>query len=345
MPDTIHLLRMIRGVSQQTEQLTVVLAGVNAAPSESPVIAEDDNPLFGLLSVRYLGPLDPASCAEMIRDVGRRMRMRWDPAATKAVTAYVGGHPLLARLAASDVWSRHPERPLRPTAEMVQEDLKGFHVRNSNIFVQMIQSLRRYYPDELEVLKIIADGRQGIRFRPAPRRCFDAEPPRRLRGHRSGDTGNFGPRRSVNGSVPRRAHDMTAHHQTEQVLDALAQHQLVVFVGARGTGKTCLIENLSAALTLSGVTVLNLDAALAQSASDLLSPVARLLQCKDDQLTTTTMPDTMRLRVLVDNCDSLHEKSWFPAVQDEWRGLLERNGSTRTRGVPSLWAAPIPESR
>jgi hypothetical protein len=158
MPDAIHFLRMIRGVSQQTEQLTLVMAGVNATPSESPVIGEDDNPLFGLLSVRYLGPLDFAACAELIRDVGRRMRMRWDPAATKAVTAYVGGHPLLARLAASDVWTRHPERPLRPTAEMVNHDLLGFHVVNSNIFAQMVQSLRRYYPDELEVLKIIASG-------------------------------------------------------------------------------------------------------------------------------------------------------------------------------------------
>jgi hypothetical protein len=158
MPDAIHFLRMIRGVSQQTGQLTLVVAGVNASPSESPVIGEEDNPLFGLLSVRYLGPLDSASCAEMIRDVGRRMRMRWDPAATKAVASYVGGHPLLARLAASDVWERHPERPLRPTAEMVNHDLQGFHIRNSNIFVQMVQSLRRYYPDELEVLRVIASG-------------------------------------------------------------------------------------------------------------------------------------------------------------------------------------------
>jgi hypothetical protein len=158
MADTIHLLRMIRGVSQQTEQLTLVMAGVNATPSESPVIADDDNPLFGLLSVRYLGPLDFPSCTDMIRDVGRRMRMRWDPAATKAVASYVGCHPLLARLAASDVWERHPERPLRPTAEMVNHDLQGFDIRNSNIFVQMVQSLQRYYPEELEVLKIIASG-------------------------------------------------------------------------------------------------------------------------------------------------------------------------------------------
>jgi serine/threonine-protein kinase len=158
MPDAIHLLRMVRGVSQQTERLTLVMAGVNATPSESPTISNDDNPLFGLLSVRYIGTLDSAACDGMIRQVGRRMRMRWEPAATKTVTAYVGGHPLLARLAASDVWERHPDRPLRPTAEMVKRDLKGFAIRNSNIFAQMTQSLRRYYPDELEVLKIIANG-------------------------------------------------------------------------------------------------------------------------------------------------------------------------------------------
>jgi hypothetical protein len=158
MADAIHLLRLVRGVSQQTERLTLVIAGVNATPSESPFVGDDDNPLFGLLSIRYLGPLDAAACAEMIRSVGRRMRMRWEPAATRAVTDYVGGHPLLARLAASDVWSRHPERPLRPTLEMVNRDLAGFHIRNSNIFVQMVQSLRRYYPDELTVLKLIAAG-------------------------------------------------------------------------------------------------------------------------------------------------------------------------------------------
>lgn len=158
MRDAIHLLRMVRGVSQQTDQLTLVIAGVNATPSESPFIGDDDNPLFGLFSIKYLGPLDFDSCSEMIRTVGRRMRMRWDPAATNAVTRYVGGHPLLARLAASDIWLRHPERPLRPTAAMVNHDLTGFHVRNSNVFAQMVQSLRRYYPDELTVLKMIAGG-------------------------------------------------------------------------------------------------------------------------------------------------------------------------------------------
>jgi hypothetical protein len=122
---------------------------------------------------------------------------------------------------------------------------------------------------------------------------------------------------------------MIHHHQTERVLDALAQHQLVVFVGARGTGKTCLIEEIAGALDTRTVTVLRLDAESAQSASDLMAPIADQLQCQEDHLTAAALPDEIRLRVLVDNCDSLHEKRWFAAVQDEWRGLL---GERRARG-------------
>lgn len=162
-PQTIDLLRAIRGVSQETQQLTLVLAGVNATPSESAVLGEDeDNPLFGLLALRYLGPLEPSASDDLIRMVGRKMRIRWDPPATAAVTAHVGAHPLLARLAASDVATANRVRPLRPNLDMVTPVLRTFHDRNSDIFTQMVQSLRRYYPDELEVLKWLARGDDGL---------------------------------------------------------------------------------------------------------------------------------------------------------------------------------------
>jgi hypothetical protein len=122
---------------------------------------------------------------------------------------------------------------------------------------------------------------------------------------------------------------MNLHHQTAQILDALSQHQLVVFVGARGTGKTLLLRDVEASLLASGVTVRTLDAESAQSASDLVAPIAEVLQCAEDRLTAAHLPDEQRLRVLVDNCDALHEKSWFPGVQDEWRGLL---GEPKARG-------------
>jgi hypothetical protein len=122
---------------------------------------------------------------------------------------------------------------------------------------------------------------------------------------------------------------MTRHHQTDEVIGALGQHQLVVFVGARGTGKTRLIKDVEEVLTSRGMAVLVLNAEAAQASTDLLVPIAVVLGCKTDQLTASHMPGDLRLRVLVDNCDALHQKTWFPAVQDQWRGLL---GESQARG-------------
>ncbi|MCA1704638.1 MAG: hypothetical protein LC808_15800, partial [Actinobacteria bacterium] len=97
-------------------------------------------------------------CIEMIRRVGRKMQVRWDGTGVEQLTHEVGAHPLLARLAASDVVTRFPGRPLRPTVGQVQTILRHFHQTQNAIFEQMIQSLRRYYPDELDLLTIIASG-------------------------------------------------------------------------------------------------------------------------------------------------------------------------------------------
>jgi hypothetical protein len=155
-PHAVDFFRALRGVSQETQRLNLVLAGVNASPSESPLLGDQDNPLFGLLSVEYLGPLRHGECIEMIRKVGRKMQVRWDGAAGEELVVDVGGHPLLARLAASDLVTEHPGRPLRPNKAMVDPVKQLFHRRHSRIFEQMVVSLRRYYPEELDVLEVIA---------------------------------------------------------------------------------------------------------------------------------------------------------------------------------------------
>ena len=152
------LFRVVKGVAQETERLNLVLAGVNATPSESPFLGRDDNPLFGLLSIHYLGPLEPAECHEMIRTLGRKMQVRWDGRGVEVLTEEVGAHPLLARLVASEVTKAFPDRPLRPSIDMVQGVLEDFRSRAGLLFQQMLQSLERYYPDELDLLNFVAQG-------------------------------------------------------------------------------------------------------------------------------------------------------------------------------------------
>jgi hypothetical protein len=157
-PYAAYMYRVLRGVAQETGKLNLVLAGVNAMPSESAFLAGEDNPLFGLLSVDYLGPLAIADCEAMVRSVGRKMQVRWESAPALALSNAVGGHPLLARLAASNVITAYADRPLRPNVQQVNAALRAFARDHSAIFDQMLQSLRRYYPDEFEFLQIVASG-------------------------------------------------------------------------------------------------------------------------------------------------------------------------------------------
>lgn len=159
---SVQLFKSLRGLSQETRQVTLVLAGVNADPTEAPHLGGEDNPLFGLISVEYLGPLEQAECEEMIRRVGRRMSVKWDGRAVSLLTEYVGAHPLLARLAASDLVETFHERPLRPNLQQAEKVLDEFHTRQSRIFEQMTSSLRRYYPEEWEVLRVLASGDQQL---------------------------------------------------------------------------------------------------------------------------------------------------------------------------------------
>jgi len=159
-PHALTLFRVLRSVSQETRRLNLVLAGVNATPSESPTLAGEDNPLFGSLSVRYLGPLEKDECEEMIRKIGRRMQVQWDGPAVGTLTEHVGAHPLLARLAASELVEEFPTRPLRPTVEQAELVRNRFAEFRSSVFEQMVQSLHRYYPSEFEVLQVIAEGDQ-----------------------------------------------------------------------------------------------------------------------------------------------------------------------------------------
>ena len=89
------------------------------------------------------------------------------------------------------------------------------------------------------------------------------------------------------------------------------------------------MDRVGASLRASGVEVLQLDAERAQSPGDLTLPISEALGCGDDRLTATSLAEGVRLRVLIDNCDVLHDKGWFLSVQDEWRGLL---GEQAARG-------------
>jgi hypothetical protein len=110
--------------------------------------------------------------------------------------------------------------------------------------------------------------------------------------------------------------------QLEEVRERLQQHQAVTFIGARGTGKATLAGGLRVHLKEVGMVVVAIDAGTTDSAADFNAQLAVALRCPDSALTADCLNQDERIRVIVENCEELHDRAWFPVVQEQWRALL-----------------------
>jgi len=158
LPGTTTLFQGLRSIAQETGRLSIVLAGVNSTPCERPQLNNIDNPLYGLLDITYLGPLDPDDCFNLIRVVGMKMGLSWNAKQARALGEAVGFHPLLSRLGASDVAESRAKRPWEVTAGDVDDMLREFSTRHVSELEQIVSSLHQYFPEEVELLGLIARG-------------------------------------------------------------------------------------------------------------------------------------------------------------------------------------------
>lgn len=126
----------------------------------------------------------------------------------------------------------------------------------------------------------------------------------------------------------------------ERVKDLLHTNQLVVTIGARGTGKSHCVEQLCRTWRDLGVQVLRLDAATAKKPQDLDLPLTAALGCSDTELTARFMPEDRVLRVIVDRAEYLYDRSWLGDLQEHWRALLS-DGASRGRLAIVFFGRPI----
>ena len=158
MPLAVEFLRGLRAISQGTRRLSLVLAGVNASPLEAAAIADADNPLFNFVGIEYLGPLERAAGRQLIKTIGEGVGIAWRDGPLDVLIDGVGAHPLLMRLGASRVTARASRKPYRPSRADVREILESFHRDEAATLREIIESLERFYPEELELLEFVARG-------------------------------------------------------------------------------------------------------------------------------------------------------------------------------------------
>lgn len=167
---TLDLLRGLRGIAQETERLTLILAGVNAQPSEAGVLQGRDNPIFGFLSPLYLGPFQPDEVRSLIANVGQRMGLVWPAASVDPLVHAAGGHPFLTRLAAAQVAERYRDcpKPKKVDESHVVKILHELPRTHHADLKQVMLGLSLYYPDEVEVLKLLLEAGHGAEHRDFP---------------------------------------------------------------------------------------------------------------------------------------------------------------------------------
>ena len=161
----IDFWQTIWSCQSQDRNLVTIIAGVNPSVIEVDNIKGIQNPLFGIVSGDYLKGFSFEEMKNMVRQLGRRMGMKFDPSALSYLHKRYGGHPLLTRIACSLIHQRlnikHEERPVffddnRLITEQEEREAElTFYCRH------VVSELKEFYSDEYEMLELLASGQEA----------------------------------------------------------------------------------------------------------------------------------------------------------------------------------------
>ena len=156
----------IRSVFQKnTGFFTFLIAGVNPLCVETAYVNSVENPIFDMISVRYLELFDIENVRNMISHIGKYMGLVFDEEIFAKLTENYGGHPFLIRHVCSlinkDASSTRPctISKYEYDAKKVEYDKKIVH------YVEMVLSvLKSWYNDEYLLLEVLAiDGNEEFK--------------------------------------------------------------------------------------------------------------------------------------------------------------------------------------
>jgi hypothetical protein len=146
----------------EVRALSLIIAGVNPTVVEVDSIGGVQNPVFGIVSPRYLRGLEEREIRALLHLFGKRMGLVFDVDAVKYLTDRYGGHPLLIRMACSYtntiMFLDKSERPAAVSAESLATSAEEREVELSFYCRHIVSELRSFYPDEYLMLEMLASG-------------------------------------------------------------------------------------------------------------------------------------------------------------------------------------------
>lgn len=158
--DFIYFWQTMRGFYQKNPHIfCYMLVGTNPSCIESPTLLNHDNPIYASIPSQYVPPFTSEQVHQMVTKLGDYMGLKFDSLISAKLTEDYGGHPFLIRQACSQINRlAKSERPFFIDKAIYQKAKDEFRKHSRDYLEMMIQVLSEWYPDEYDMLCMLAQG-------------------------------------------------------------------------------------------------------------------------------------------------------------------------------------------
>ncbi|EIX9371864.1 hypothetical protein ML023_000687 [Klebsiella pneumoniae] len=157
--DYIEFWQTMWSCQSRYKILSFILAGVNPSVVEKDLVKGVQNPLFGIVSHKYLTGLNLDEVQTMLKKLGKRMGIKFQYDACNEIFKWYGGHPLLTRQACSCIntfLSSTCDKPIEVTFKEFNENKE--HIDRELVFYSdhAVSEIRQFYPDEYYLFELLS---------------------------------------------------------------------------------------------------------------------------------------------------------------------------------------------
>ncbi|HCF8499818.1 TPA: ATP-binding protein [Klebsiella variicola subsp. variicola] len=158
--DFIYFWQTMRGFYQKHPSVfCYMLVGTNPSCTEAPSLLGHDNPIYASIPSQYVPPFTVDQVSQMVTRLGDYMGLKFDTLIAAKLTEDYGGHPFLIRQACSQINRLiSTERPVIIDKALYNKSKSEFRNNSQEYLAMMIQVLSEWYPDEYEMLCLLAQG-------------------------------------------------------------------------------------------------------------------------------------------------------------------------------------------
>ena len=167
--DALYFWQTLRAVSQTDNRLiSFVITGVNPKCIEDSKINGQPNPIFNGLTPQYISLFDYSDIRDMISEIGSHLGLQFEEEIFAKLVDDYGGHPFLTRQVCSkinkSILARKEVRPVIISKYSYEKQAAEYQAEMEAIFEQILGVLEDFYPQEYNLLKILAlDGSQNFK--------------------------------------------------------------------------------------------------------------------------------------------------------------------------------------